>query len=685
MNGMDTDIRELKGIGPTKAKAFQKLGISRVSDLIRHFPRDYEDRRALKTVAELADGETACTELLITAQPRLSHIRKGLDLVKFTAADETGSVNVTCFNQAWVKNAFSVGETVLFYGRFSRKGNRVEVLNPVYETSGKAGRELLRIMPVYPLTAGINQAAMRRAVEQGLEACGDSFPEPVPKDIRERYALASAAYSYENVHFPKDEQALAVARRRLVFEECYVLACAQQRMRERRTASDCRHPEKADPDGFASKLPFTLTGAQNKVIEETFGDMTEGRHPMNRLVQGDVGSGKTAVAAACCWLCAGSGMQAAVMAPTELLAEQHFRTFSSLLEPFGIRTELLVGSMTAKQKKTVYENRETGETDVVVGTHALLSENVRFHDLQLCVVDEQHRFGVLQRADLARKGEAPHLLVMSATPIPRTLALMIYGDLDISVIDELPPGRQTVDTYAVKEDMRPRIEAFARKHVQEGRQVYWVCPMVEASEETPDLRSAEETAERLQTKVFPDLRIGLLHGKMKAADKDEVMKRFSAGEVDILVATTVVEVGVDVPNAALMVVENADRFGLSQLHQLRGRVGRGRDKAYCVLFDSGSGDVSAERLSVMCRTNNGFVIAETDLKLRGPGDFLGSRQHGLPEMKIASLAEDVDVLVRARDAARDTLKEDSGLTKPEHSELKRRIEALYADYDGGMN
>ena len=685
MDRLQQDIQNLRGIGPARAKRMKKLGLSTVDDLIRFFPRDYEDRRTMKCAGDIGDGEKACAELTVSTQPRLSHIRKGLDLIKFKAVDETGIVFVTYFNQSWLKNSFAVGETYLFYGEFSRKGTRLEIVNPIFEERKDEGRSLLRIMPVYPLTAGINQTAMRQTVRQGLDACGDVFPEPVPSEIRSRYKLAAASYAFENVHFPADEEALRIARRKLVFEEFFTLACAQKMVRGRRNAASGYRIPRLAPEDFETSLPFELTGAQKRVIREAFDDMILEDHPMNRLVQGDVGSGKTVVAAACCWLASSAGLQSAVMAPTELLAEQHYRSFRSLLEPFGIRVEKLTGSLTQKEKNEIYRELEAGSIGMLVGTHALISEKVRFRNLAFCVVDEQHRFGVLQRAAFTKKGEEPHLLVMSATPIPRTLALIIYGDLDISVIDELPPGRKTVETYSVKEKMRPRIEAFARKLVGEGHQVYWVCPAVEENEEIPSLRSAEQTAEDLRTRAFPDLRVELLHGRMKAPEKDEVMRRFSTGEADILVSTTVVEVGVDVPNAVLMVVENADRFGLSQLHQLRGRVGRGSSSSYCVLFDAGDGNVSAERLSVMCRTNDGFQIAETDLKLRGPGDFLGSRQHGLPELKIADLAEDMDVLRMAGEAAQDVLKKDARLEDPEYEELKVRVARIIEGFRGGMN
>lgn len=428
---------------------------------------------------------------------------------------------------------------------------------------------------------------------------------------------------------------------------------------------------------FYSALPFELTGAQKRSVEQAVTDMTKST-PMNRLVQGDVGSGKTVVAAACCWFAWKSGCQSAFMAPTEILAEQHFRTLSQLLEPLSIHVGRLTGSMSARQKKNVQSQLRLGEVDVVIGTHALLSEGVEFFDLALVITDEQHRFGVNQRSALTSKGDSPHVLVMSATPIPRTLALIIYGDLDVSIIDELPPGRQKVATYTANEKLRQRTYNFMRKLVGEGRQVYIVCPMVEESETADDdLKSVESYAEKLKKDIFPDLKVGLVHGRMKAKEKDAVMSCFTAGDIDILVATTVIEVGVDVPNAALMVVENADRFGLSQLHQLRGRVGRGAHQSYCILFEGAGGDVSKERLKIMCETNDGFKISEEDLKLRGPGDFFGSRQHGLPEMRIANLAADMEVLTRAQDAALEVLGRDPDLAEPENKMLKDRISALF--------
>jgi len=497
--------------------------------------------------------------------------------------------------------------------------------------------------------------------------------------------LAQTRFAYENIHFPADFGALELARRRLIFEEFFVLACALGRLRSRREVLPGKRLEAHDTEEFYVSLPFAPTGAQRRAAAEALGDMASGRL-MNRLIQGDVGSGKTLVAALCAWNTWKNGRQTAFMAPTEILAEQHLVTFRNFLEPFGVRVARLTGAMTAKEKRETKAALERGDIDLVIGTHALLSEGVNFRDLALVITDEQHRFGVQQRESLSAKGDAPHILVMSATPIPRTLALIIYGDLDVSVIDELPPGRQKVDTFAVGEDMRGRIYAFIRRLISEGRQVFVVCPMIEENEEQPqELKSALEYARELQEKVFPDLRVGCVHGKMKPKEKDAAMAAFVRGETHILVSTTVIEVGVDVPNAALMVVENAERFGLSQLHQLRGRVGRGKHKSYCVLFSNGKNEVSKNRLQVMTKTNDGFKVAEEDLRLRGPGDFFGARQHGLPDMHIADLCMDVTLMQDAQREAQAVLAEDPELEKAENAGLRDHIAALFRERGGMFN
>lgn len=675
MPDLNGDIRYIKGIGEQRAKSMRKLGIQTLRDLISYFPRAYEDRSVFREISALMPGETACVCAMAATEPRLSHIRQGLDLVKLRVADATGTMDVTFFNQAYIKNNLKLGESYVFYGKVSGAVKKPELINPIFEAEGTLGGITGRIVPIYRLTAGISQNLLIRSVRAGLTACGDIMPEILPQSIREEQQLAHAGFAYENIHFPRDFEELEVARTRLIFEEFFVLSCALRLLKKGRAVKEGIGLCEADLGEFYSALPFSLTGAQKGAVDEAVSDMLSG-YPMNRLVQGDVGSGKTVVAAACTWYAHKSSYQSAFMAPTEILARQHFNTFKSLLEPLGMRVGLLTGSLTAKGKRDMRALIEEGYFNLVVGTHALISEDVNFQSLALVITDEQHRFGVNQRSALREKGANPHVLVMSATPIPRTLALIIYGDLDISIIDEMPPGRQSVDTFYVREDKRQRIYNFIRRLVSEGRQAYIVCPAVEDSDGMPDLKSAVEYAEALSTKVFPDLRVACLHGKMKPKDKDKGMDAFLRGETDILVATTVIEVGVDVANAAIMVVENAERFGLSQLHQLRGRVGRGAHKSYCILFSEG-GEVSDERLRVMCETNDGFKISEEDLKLRGPGDFFGSRQHGLPEMKIANLAGDITVLKQAEKAAEKLLQIDPELKTPENASLLGRIKELF--------
>ncbi|MCD7844467.1 MAG: ATP-dependent DNA helicase RecG, partial [Oscillospiraceae bacterium] len=579
MAALNDNIRYLKGVGETRAKAMEKLGIHTLRELLNYFPRAYEDRRTVCAIADAPLEIPVCVRAMAASPPVASYVRKGMELLKLRAVDESGSVDITWFNQSYLRNQLEAGGTYIFYGRVSEQGRRRTMTNPVFEREGRQGVVTGRILPVYRLTAGVPQKILMSAMEQALESCGSQMPDILPPALCRRLNLAQAPYAYENIHFPRDEQALEQARNRLVFEELYVLAAALAMLREKRSEEAGRPLKLLPMDEFWAALPFQPTAAQRRAVDEAAGDMASGV-PMNRLLQGDVGSGKTLVAAALIWLAVKNGCQAAFMAPTEILAEQHYATLSALLEPMGIRVVKLTGSMTAAQKRKVGGLLSLGQADVAVGTHALISGGVSFFDLGLVVTDEQHRFGVAQRSALAEKGQRPHTLVMSATPIPRTLALIIYGDLDVSILDELPPGRQKVDTFAVGESMRPRIWRFVRRLVGEGRQVFIVCPMVEENEELPPtVKSAQSYAKTLQGEVFPDLRVGCVHGRMKAKEKDAVMAAFAAGEMDILVATTVIEVGVDIPNAALMIVENADRFGLSQLHQLRGRVGRGQFKS----------------------------------------------------------------------------------------------------------
>ena len=684
MADLNTDVRYIKGIGEKKAQALNKLGVFSLYDLISYFPRKYEDRSRYCPIALTTPDEPVCIRAIVADTPRLVRIRRGMELVKFRAVDESGSVDITYFNQNYVKDQFQLGESYIFFGKIEIKGSHRSMVNPVHEKEGTENGITGRIIPVYRICSGLNQRSMLQAVRQGLDTCAGLVPDVLPENVRRRCRLVQARYAYENIHFPPDMEALELARRRLIFEELFVLACALGMMRTERVHEGGIKLNTVDTEEFFSALPFSPTGAQRRAVSEALGDMSSGG-VMNRLLQGDVGSGKTLVAAALIWQTYKNGYMSAFMAPTEILADQHYVNLSALLFPFGLRVAKLTGAMTAKEKRAVKAALAAGEIDLIVGTHALFSADVEYSRLALVVTDEQHRFGVAQRSALISKGARPHVLVMSATPIPRTLALIIYGDLDVSVIDELPPGRQKVDTFAVDESYRARLNGFIRRLTGEGRQVFVVCPMVEENDELPvKLKSAQEHAKELAA-VFPDLRVGCVHGRMKAKDKDAVMGAFAAGELDILVATTVIEVGVDVPNAALMIIENAERFGLSQLHQLRGRVGRGSYKSYCVMVSDAGGDEVRARLKIMTQTNDGFKISEEDLRLRGPGDFFGSRQHGLPEMHLADLGADIKVLQTAQEEAGRLLELDPGLDAPENRALRQRVDRLFAESASSFN
>ena len=694
---LKSGLKELPGIGDARAAKLAKLGMGTVEQLLGYYPRSYEDRSKISTIDGAPEEQPVCVEAFVAETPRVSYIRKGLELVKVKVADDKSVMTVTFFNQAYVRDALRLGESYIFYGKVERQGRGRQMTNPVFEREG-AARFTGCIMPVYPLTAGISNNLLAGLARRCVDECAGQVPELLPEEVRLAHSLAQVEFSCRNIHFPESWEALEIARRRLIFEEFFLLSCGMALLRTGRDRGAGPAVERRDLAPFLSLLPFSFTGAQRRTVDEAAADMASGR-PMNRLVQGDVGSGKTAVAAACAWLAWQSGWQSAMMAPTEILAEQHFRSLSALLSPAGMKVGLLTGSMKAAEKRKAKAALAAGQVDLMVGTHALLSEGVEFHKLGLVITDEQHRFGVAQRAALAAKADGglrPHVLVMSATPIPRTLALIVYGDLDVSVIDELPPGRTPVETFVVGEDKRQRMYGFVRKLVAEGRQAYIVCPAVEEGESSKeleredywnitrpmkdsDLKAVTTYAETLKTQVFPDLRVAFVHGKMKPRDKDAVMSAFSAGDIDVLVSTTVIEVGVDVPNAALMIVENAERFGLSQLHQLRGRVGRGKHKSYCVLMTATHSQDSRARLKVLASTTDGFKIAEEDLKLRGPGDFFGSRQHGLPQLHIADLAGDVRLLKEAQQAARDLLEADPGLEKRKHRPLLERVKRMFSD------
>ena len=683
----DTPVSALRGIGPKKVEAFEKLGVFTLGDLVTLYPRRYEDRTHFTPINAAMPDEPVCIRAMVAQEPRLNRIRRGMEIVKLRAVDDSGAMDVSYFNQSYRKNALHKGETYIFYGKVTVNGRFRAMTNPVTEQAARSGSPdsvTGRIVPVYPLAAGLTQRILLDSVKTALGVCLPAMPDVLPESVVRQYGLARAAYAYENIHLPADLGRLELARRRLIFEELFVLACAMRRMRADRSAQTGQRFARYDCEEFYRTLPFTPTNAQRRAVQAAVDDLCSGS-AMNRLVQGDVGSGKTLVAAACIWYAHKNGCQCAFMAPTEILAEQHEATLKSFLEPLHICVARLTGSMTAKQKRGVYEALADGRIDVVVGTHALIQDAVQFHRLGLVVTDEQHRFGVKQRAALGGKGDRVHTLVMSATPIPRTLALMIYGDLDVSVIDELPPGRHPIETYVVDERYRERLTAFIDKLISEGRQAFVVCPMVEENEELPaGLKSAEEHARTLQ-ELLPHRRVGCIHGRMKAKDKDAVMSAFVRGETDVLVATTVIEVGVDVPNAALMIVENAERFGLSQLHQLRGRIGRGKFQSYCILVSDSKTDEAKARLKVMKDTSDGFKIAEADLKQRGPGDFFGSRQHGLPEMHIADLCADMTVLEDAKDAAEMLLQDDPRLSRPEHAALREKCDRLFEQNAGRLN
>lgn len=675
MIDISKDIQYLKGVGEKRAELFKKKGIKTVEDLLYYFPRSHEDRSQMKEIADCTEGETVCLSVTVFSPVREARIRKNLLISTMVVSDETGALNVVWYNNRYVKGQFMTGDEYILYGKITRNRGKMEIVNPVFEKKG-AERFTGKIVPLYPLTEGLTQKILQSSMELAIKEAG-RLREYIPEGIREKYHIAEINYAMKNIHFPEDFESYNIARERFVFEELLILQLALSGHKDTNTEREsvvfgnilCVRD-------FVKTLPFPLTGAQKRTLNEILGDCKSGKM-MNRLVQGDVGSGKTAVAAAAIYTAVKNGHQAAMMAPTEILALQHAQTLSEFFSGMDINVVMLTGSMKAKEKRLAYDMISTGTADVVVGTHAIIQDTVEFSDLALVVADEQHRFGVEQRARLASKGNNPHMLIMSATPIPRTLALILYGDLDISVIDELPPGRKPVKTYAVGEKMRKRVFAFLEKNVKDGMQAYVVCPLV-AETEKSDLQNAEMLAEKLQS-VFPDFRVGLIHGRMKPKLKDEVMDGFVRGEIQILVSTTVIEVGVNVPNANIMIIENAERFGLSQLHQLRGRVGRGAEQAFCILLAHGNNEVTKKRMETMCISNDGFYISEQDLQLRGPGDFFGTRQHGLPEMKIANLFEDRDILALSQMAAEEIMAEDAKLETEKYKGLRRRCEKITAD------
>ena len=703
---MNTDIGKLYGVGTVKKEAYARLGIHTVGELLSHYPRGYEDRGNIRLLSE-SDGVSKCAYILTVAtEPRSARIRGRMSMLKFRAYDDSDTCEITFFNQDYLKTTFTVGSLFRFYGRVDMKGKSYFMTAPVYEPVIE-GAELPSLVSVYPLTEGLSQKQISKDMRSAFVlSAAKSGEDPLPDDIRRKYGLCPFSYALRNIHMPESFSSLAAAKKRLIFDEFFTFALGLS-MTGKESEKNPAAPCFGDPSRLTASLPYELTEAQKRVISEIRADMSRAS-AMNRMVVGDVGSGKTVCAAAAMYIAVASGRQAALMAPTEILARQHHADLSELFRPLGIGCELLVGSLTPAEKKRIHKGLSEADHEkrinVVIGTQALLSEGVSFAAPGVVVADEQHRFGVGQRATLAEKNLLSHTLVMSATPIPRSLALAIYGNLDVSTIDEMPKGRQRVDTFVVDESYRERLDGFIRKQIAEGGQVYIVCPAVEDGEEADlsmedidtdgnvtrkaPLRSAVGFAEELSEK-FPDLTVEFLHGKMKSKDKDAVMHRFASGETQILVSTTVIEVGVNVPNACLMIVENADRFGLSQLHQLRGRVGRGQRKSYCILVSDSKGENARERLGIMKSCYDGYTIAERDLEMRGPGDFLRAsgdatvRQSGGVRFRLAELCDDMGLLKTAFSEAKTLIDADPELS--EHPLLLAEVSKMFSIDAGTIN
>ena len=677
MLDLNKDVKYVKTVGPNRVKLLNKLNIYTLKDLIEYYPRDYEDRSKPKNLYECVDGE----EVLIEAMPtgRMSEMHKGrMTISKLIVKDQTGTCYITWFNQGYLRDKFQPGRMYRFFGKISIRGSRYEMNSPVYDEIDQS-KNTGKIIPIYPLTFELKQNTLRRIIENGLLEVKGQLPETLPEYVLKDNNLWDINNTIERIHFPVEFSDFNKARERLVFEELLTMQLALLKLKNNyeNDINGIQFSKDAKMSDVINMLPFKLTKAQLRVLEEIDSDM-ESDKPMNRLLQGDVGSGKTVVAMIAAYKAVKSGYQATIMAPTAILASQHLESFQGILEELGIRTELLISSITKKKKTEILEKLQNGEIDILIGTHAILEENVIFKNLGLVVTDEQHRFGVKQRGTIASKGQNPDIIAMSATPIPRTLALILYGDLDISIIDELPPNRKKIETYAVRKNMEERVNKFIRKQIKEGRQAYIVCPLVEENEDMEGLQSVIELAERYQKETFSEYKVAYLHGKMKPKEKDEIMLKFKDGEIQILIATTVIEVGVNVPNASIMVVENAERFGLAQLHQLRGRVGRGEYQSYCILKYEGNGDTIKQRMKVMCDTNDGFVISEKDLELRGSGDFFGTEQHGLPEFKIANLFEDIGILKRVQGLAIKIMEDDPLLEKEKNEKLNEIVKEKFS-------
>ena len=667
------DIKYIKGVGPNRAVLLNKLGIFTLKDLIEYYPRDYEDRSKPKKIIELVDGEIALVKATVQTRLVEARIRKGLILYKVKVADETGFLEITWYNQSYLKNQIKQGDTYSFFGKVSFKYNKKEMNSPVFDLENKT-KNTGKIIPIYPLTYNLSQNVIRTIMENGMREVNGNLKETLPEYILKENNLYDINLATKQIHFPDNFEKYDKARKRLVFEELLIMQLALLNLKKSYTTEEkgIQFSKDVKMSELIDELPFKLTKAQIRVLEEIDNDM-ESDKPMNRLLQGDVGSGKTIVSIVAAYKAVKCGYQVAIMAPTAILATQHLESFTQILGKYGINCELLISNITKKRKEELLTRLQNGEIDILIGTHALLEENVVFKNLGLVVTDERHRFGVKQRSTIVAKGNNPDTLVMTATPIPRTLALILYADLDISIIDELPPNRQKIDTFAVTKHLEDRVNNFIKKQINEGRQAYIVCPLVEENEEI-NAQSVLELTQKYKEEIFKDYRVEYLHGKMKPKEKDEIMESFKKGEIDVLISTTVIEVGVNVPNASIMVVENAERFGLAQLHQLRGRVGRGEYKSYCILKYQGNSDIIRQRMQVMQETNDGFKISEKDLELRGSGEFFGTKQHGLPEFKIANIFEDMKMLKDIQMIAIRILKDDPDLSLEKNKLLKNAVD-----------
>ncbi|HSH35723.1 ATP-dependent DNA helicase RecG [Schnuerera sp.] len=670
-------VQYVKGVGPKRAKKLKRLNIHTIEDLLYFVPREYEDRSEFKTISECVEGEKISLNVQISGYPTKLKTRRNLTILKIPAKDNTGSAQLVWFNQNYIANKLSIGDRIAIHGKVSIFNNQVQISNPSFEKRGNS--KVGRIIPIYPLTENLTNNEMIKIVGNAIRDYSSKIKERLPDYVRKELKLMPIKEAIENIHFPKDKNHYLEARRRLVFEELLILQLGLFliKSKTKELNQGIKFPQMAEINTFIENLPFKLTKAQMKTFKEIEKDM-EKHEQMNRLVQGDVGSGKTIIALLAMFKAWKAGYQSVMMAPTEILAQQHYDSISSFFAKYNIRSELLVGSLSNKNKEKILEDLKEGKIDVLVGTHAVIQEKVEFNNLGLAITDEQHRFGVKQRAILSKKGKSPDVLVMTATPIPRTLALILYGDLDISIIDELPPGRKKIETYAVGFSIIDRVHNFVKKQIKEGKQAYIVCPLVEESD-TLNVKSAEELYTSLKDEIYIDFNVGLLHGRMRSREKDYIMDRFSKKELDILISTTVIEVGVNVPNANIMVIYNAERFGLAQLHQLRGRVGRGEHQSYCILINGSNSKISRERMRILQKSTDGFYISEKDLELRGPGEFFGTKQHGLPDLRIANLFTDMEVLKLAQKKAKDILDKDTYLLEEKNFLLRQSIVDLFKD------